>query len=429
MKLSRRRFLGGAAATMLAAPFYRLLEREAYAATGTGTARRLVVFFSPNGTVHHLRRPTGIGTFFGFPAGSVLEPLEPIREHLVLVDGLDFWEASNHEGGMRAMLTGNGTAGHATGGRSVDQVVAGAIGGSSRFASLEFGVQTSAWGGGVQTRMSYSGEGAFVTPDDDPLHAWQRLFGTLSQDAQSRSLLAMRRRSILDLARADLEDLHARLGAVEQTKLEAHLASLERVESGLVEATACTLPPTPEVTGGLQDHHNFGAVTKAQIDLMVASLACDMTRVASLQLGHTVSPHVIYDAGVSEGHHTLSHAGDADDAGIDGLRRAERWFAEQFRYLVERLAATSDPETGGTLLDGTLVVWAKEMGDSRLHVCNDVPFVLAGSAGGRFETGRYLRYGGESHTHLLVSICQAMGLSTSTFGNPSYGSGALPGLV
>ena len=72
------------------------------------------------------------------------------------------------------------------------------------------------------------------------------------------------------------------------------------------------------------------------------------------------------------------------------------------------------------------MVWAKEMGDSRAHVCTDVPFVLAG--GGAFTAGRYLRTNGASHARLLVSICQAMGLATTTFGNPATGAGPLPGL-
>jgi hypothetical protein len=72
------------------------------------------------------------------------------------------------------------------------------------------------------------------------------------------------------------------------------------------------------------------------------------------------------------------------------------------------------------------VVWAKEMGDSRAHVCTEVPFVLAG--GGAFTPGRYLRTGGAAHAKLLVSICQAMGLVNTTFGNPAAGSGPLAGL-
>jgi hypothetical protein len=71
------------------------------------------------------------------------------------------------------------------------------------------------------------------------------------------------------------------------------------------------------------------------------------------------------------------------------------------------------------------VVWAKEMGDSRLHVCTDVPFVLAGAG---FRPGRYLRAAGAPHGRLLVSICHALGLTNPTFGNPAAGDGPLAGL-
>jgi hypothetical protein len=429
MPWTRRGFLRGAAAALACAPFARLLEGDARA-TGLGTAHRLVVFFTPNGTVHHLRRPVGSERSFSFPAGSILEPLAPVADQLILIDGLDFHGATNHEGGMRAMLTGNGDAGSPTGGLSLDQHVAAAVGQASKLPSLDLGVQTSAWGGGTQTRMSYGPGGVFVTPDDDPRHAFTRLFGDTSDDALAAERLLARRNAVLDLARADVELLHARLGAREQAKLEQHLASLDRLEATLnaPPPASCTAPARPTVAGNLQDHAKFGEIGRAQTDLLVAALACDLTRVASIQWAHTVAPQVLSFLGLADAHHALSHASDGDTQGLEGFRLAERWFAEQFRYLVEQLALTPDP-LGGSLLDTTLVVWAKELGDSRMHVCEDVPFVLAGSAGGRFETGRYLRFQGEPHNRLLVSTCQAMGLSTTTFGDPAHGSGPLAGLA
>ena len=76
-----------------------------------------------------------------------------------------------------------------------------------------------------------------------------------------------------------------------------------------------------------------------------------------------------------------------------------------------------------------LGIWVRELGDSRLHVCESVPFVIAGSAGGRFQTGRYLNYGNVSHSQLLVSLCQAFGMGLNTFGDPNTGEGPLGGLA
>ncbi len=69
---------------------------------------------------------------------------------------------------MAAMLTGSGSASSPSMGMSVDQYIARAVGGTSRLASLELGVQTSAWGGNSQTRMSYKPPGGTCPPTTSP---------------------------------------------------------------------------------------------------------------------------------------------------------------------------------------------------------------------------------------------------------------------
>lgn len=420
--VSRRGFLAGLGLTAVAAPFVRMVTDVPRARAAAGaTAKRLVVVFTPNGTIPARWRPTGSGATFSFPAGSILEPLAAQRERLIVIDGLEFVGATNHEGGMAAMLTGSGDAASASRGMSVDQYVAAAIGGATRLRSLELGVETSAWGGSVQTRMSYSGAGQYAPPDDSPRSVYARLYGDAAPGGADATLA--RRQSVLDAIKGDLGELRTRLGTEEAHKLDQHLTSLRELERGLGGGTCSGGMTVPDVP--IHDNASFPIIGKAQMDLLVAALACGATNVASLQWAHTVSPHVLTWAGVADAHHALSHMDDGNAAGVAAFVAAERWFASQFGYLVDKLAATPDP-VGGTLLDSTLVVWAKEMGDSRAHVCTDVPFVLAG--GGAFTPGRYLRTGGASHARLLVSICQAMGLSTTTFGNPQTGSGPLAGL-
>lgn len=425
--MRRRSVLHGLGIGLVAAPFVNLLSAPRTRAAGGPTARRLIVFFSPNGTVPQHWRPSGGETDFTFPAGSILEPLADIKDQLIVVEGLDFFGADNHEGGMAAMLTASGTASDESGGKSLDQYVAAHIGEGTRFASLEFGVQTSAWGAGVQTRMSYSAPGAYVSPDDDPAHVYGRLFGDFMGGDEAAAALRARRQRVVDLLVDEAKELRGRLGGEERPKLDAHLEALAKVEKGLMGGAGCGLPGAPDPVGA-QDNGAFPAITTAQIDMMVAALACDMTRVASLQLSHTISPTVCSWLGVAEGHHSLSHIDDSNAAGVAQFVQCERWFAEQFKYLVEQLALTPEADMQGSLLDNSVVLWAKEMGDSRLHTCSGVPFVIAGGAGGRWQTGRYLKFAGESHGKLMVSLCQAMGLTNETFGNSMVGVGPLPGL-
>jgi hypothetical protein len=429
IRIGRRQFTAGLGASLLASPLLGLLSGEARAAAQQ--AKRLIVFFSPNGTVHNHWRPSGTETEFSFPAGSILEPLARHQSKLLICEGIDFVEVDNHEAGMSNMLTGGGTAGSPSGGLSVDQYVASKIGQGSRFQSLEFGVQTSAWGAARSTRMSYSAPGVFASPEDSPRNAFQRLFGALGGDTTTTDKLLRRRKSILDLVRGEMNDLAQRVGAPEKQKLEQHLEALRQTERGLTEPVA--LPGCPSATApapiDAMANGNFPAVGKAQIDLMVSALGCGMTRVASLQWAHTIAPQVFNWMGMGEAHHELSHKDDSNTSGVANFVKCERWFAEQFAYLLDALQAHPDLETGGTLLDSTLVLWAKELGDSRLHTCRSVPFVLAGGSNSYFRFGRYLRFSGAPHQKLLTSVCHALGVTIDTFGDVTKASGPLSGLV
>jgi len=423
----RRHFLQLAGAGLIAAPFLSLLRSRRVRAADT--AKRLVVFFSPNGVVHSHWRPSGSGADFSFPAGSILEPLAPHQDKLLVMDGLNFFQADNHEGGMEAMLTCKGGADSVGGGASIDQFIANQIDSQTKFKSLELGIQTSAWGGGTQTRMCYSGPGQFVTPDDDPLSVYDRLFGDLVGGEDEAAKLRMRRQRVVDLLKDETKALRSELGSEERPKLDAHLDALASIEQKLQTGGSCGEPPmTPEIGNPMVDT-SIPAVTQAQLDLAVTGLACGLTKVVTIQLSHTVSPSVFsWVDGVNEGHHALSHIDDSNAAGVAQFAACERWSAEQFAYLLASLDALPEPEGEGTMLDNTVVLWAKEMGDSRAHVCTDVPFVLAG-AGGCFKLGQYLSFEGEPHNKLMVSLCHAMGLSNDSFGEASFGAGPLPGIA
>ena len=425
--ISRRRLLASALAGTIAAPFLRIYNNRAFAQPTMGP-KRLMIFFSPDGMVPSLWRPPSNGTNFEILENQIMAPLRPHKDDLIVLDGIDFLTGNNHEGGMAAMLT-NGNGG-VTNGSSVDQVIANHIGAEDRFKSLEFGILTDPWGASIQTRMCYAESGQFIHPDADPRSMYRRMFGGINQDEQALENLRLRRRSVLDLITNDLNDLHGRLGQIERQKLEKHLDAIRTVERSLFpeQMGACQTPTAP----GRMNKDDYAAVpqiTRSQIDLAVTALACDMTKVTTVQLSHTVSPVVFSWVGNTDGHHSLSHTPDGDAAGLSQLLAADQWCAEQFGYMIQKLKDTPSPDNDGTLFDDTLCIWVRELGDSRLHVCESVPFVIAGSAGGRFQTGRYLNYGGVSHSQLLVSLCQAFGLGLNTFGDPSTGEGPLGGLA
>lgn len=427
MPHNRRSFLhhlGTSFLAPLAGPW--LLRRSAYAAT---RPTRLVVFFTPNGTKHDAYWPTGSGAAFDFSPGSILEPLKDIKSQVLIMKGIHIKTQTNHEPGQATMLTGvKGTEGGRTNGQSIDQWVSARIGAADPVPNLALGALTDVWGANTQTRMLYSAGHKMVNPDQNPSNTYQRLFaGRTGQPSAQVDAALRRRRSVLDLIKDDLAQLKTEVAALdkqEQSKLLAHteaLFAMEKRMTGAGTPVSCT-GPSPVAAMDVNAHDNFPAVARAQMDMMVLALSCGLTHVASMQMAHTVGPLTMTWLGQKQAHHELSHQKNAD------FVTAERWYAGQFAYLCKSLAALPDPAGEGSVLDNTLVVWSKELGDGNLHDGVNVPWVLAGAS--KFlNTGRYLDFGGEPHNKLLTSIANIMGADTPSYGSEAFGTGGLNGLL
>ncbi len=442
--MSRRRLLGGLGGSVLAGTFCdRLLVPPARAAE-PGTAKRLIVIFTPDGALPNYWAPDDRSDGgFDFAVGSMLEPLAPHKDDLILIDGLDVFNAvtvgCQHAYGLGAMLTnvaqkgpgafvtygGDGGVGTPTNGMSIDQYVASFIGNESRFRSLELGVQTnvgSFYSDDAYTRMCYSAPGVPVVPDDNPANVYSRLFDALLPD--NRAVTA-RRKSLLDIAYKDLHDLQYRLASPEKAKLDVHLQAIEDIErswSGL--DLACTPSNVPDIDE-YNANDNFPDVARAQIDLLVTAIACGMTNVGTLQLSQTISYMVMTWLGQSTDWHSLSHQYLSPDP-LGNYTAGQRFFMENVSYLLDRLDSFPDPDIfGGTLLDSTIVLVCHEMSDSVAHSFVKNQYIISGNASGRWETGKYYDLDGHNHGELLVSICQAMGIDIDTFGDPAAGSGGL----
>jgi hypothetical protein len=114
----------------------------------------------------------------------------------------------------------------------------------------------------------------------------------------------------------------------------------------------------------------------------------------------------------------------------------DRQFAATFRYLVERLSAYEAPN-GSPLLDCGVAAWYNDIATGPPHGTTNVPWVLAGSAGGRLRQGQYIEVGGSrpnlSQLHntigAAVGMTNASGAPLDDFGDPSLPSGRFPELL
>jgi hypothetical protein len=69
-------------------------------------------------------------------------------------------------------------------------------------------------------------------------------------------------------------------------------------------------------------------------------------------------------------------------------------------------------------LDNSLVWFASDCADGKAHTHVDMPFIIAGRAGGALQTGRYVQFAGSPyHNRLLLTFANLMGQpALTTFG-------------
>jgi hypothetical protein len=442
--LGRRHLLRGAAGSLIALPLLeamgcgsgeRASERGEPERLRAGESpRRLIVVLTPNGTVRDSWFPTG--TLDDYTLGPIMADLVAHQQHLVILEGIDnpvadTGEIDGHREGVVSLLTGWGvTPGTATnpnggaGGMSLDQHVAHAIAGNTRRRSLELGTEAA----GPTSAIAYDAYAQALPRITHPGDLFSALFGDPELDGEALANLQARRRSILDDVAGDYEQLRGRLGGDDRLRVEAHLDAVREIELRLTTQASCAaeLPEYPD----LYAVGELPTWTRDMIDLLVMALACDLTRVASLVYRHPgggVSYFPWLGLGENDGvpeHHAMTHE---LGAWIPELTEIFRWYTAQTGYLIERLAAT--PELDGTLLDNVLIFQGSDCSDGSIHGKIDMPFLLAGGAGGQLETGRWLRWNHRPHNQLLVSIMNLMGIAGTCFGNPYFCDGPLPGLV
>jgi hypothetical protein len=106
--------------------------------------------------------------------------------------------------------------------------------------------------------------------------------------------------------------------------------------------------------------------------------------------------------------------------------RVEAWNMEQFAGLLDEMKGVQEGD--GSLLDHSAVLWANHMGNGGAHTSTKLPWILAGSCGGRLKSGHFLRNASPVASHgVLIALANALGAPTEVFGDRKYG-GELPGL-
>src|SRR5213594_2431024 len=226
--------------------------------------QRLIVMFSPNGTIPPAYWPDETGR--DSKLKEIMTPLEPFQNRMLILKGLSNkvrGDGDGHMRGMSCLLTGielfpgniqggsDTPAGWARG-ISIDQEIKNYFQSReetrTRFGSLEFGVgvtdRADPW-----TRMSYAGPNKPVAPISDPYQMYQKLYGQL-QDKQSLQ-------SVLNDVQADLKKVRKLISAEDRRLLEEHESLVRQMEKEIAETGKQKLRVTPpSLEEGIADQND-----------------------------------------------------------------------------------------------------------------------------------------------------------------------------
>jgi hypothetical protein len=256
----------------------------------------------------------------------------------------------------------------------------------------------------------------------DPNRLFNRVFDQAGAGTPMTPMMMdtvkLQRKSVLDFVARELDSFGKRLGADDRSKIGAHQESLRDIEKRLSAPGAGASCAKPAVAGGKLD---TPTMMKTMYDLMAAALKCDVTRVATLDMyddgggdGNSFG-----NLGINRDYHAVAHGGGPDKIKIDA------WLYTMVAGFVKQLEDT--PEGGGTMLDNMVVVVGNGQEDGGSHKVSPIPFLLVGSAGGFFKTGRAVQCSSNQHNRLLATICNAMDIPVTGYGAADR-QGVLPEL-
>jgi len=456
--LDRRTFLAGTGGALLALPFLRSLAPARARAQTVTAPKRLVILSSFGGRV--MGNGAGGGDWWspgassgplptgGAPLSPLLAPLSDVRDEIVTIDGIDnvLRLASNDDTGHTPALATCMTCTFDASAPSID-FVAGQRLRASPSMRPSIGFRLSADPKNAETpderfRGEFGSAPYFVS--GNPRQALAEVFAGFTPPTSGppppptlRDRMVSSRRGILDAVRGELAGVRARVDARDRQRLEQHEAFIQSIEGRLGGTTtmhgascmmpdATTLPTVPRafVDTGWEDWDRGGHdpdTIPFQIETLVQTLACDITRVAVANFNEdpsflwafpSANPFVEDD----KYHQTIHNAPDVVESATDAsnLLRGALVYSRMFTLLIQRLAAVEDVD-GNRLLDNTLVLWTSEHGYGSTHAVFNIPVVLAG-LGGAFRKGRHIvetnRTTGDLYAHML----RLLGGSDTTYG-------------
>ncbi|MCA9194674.1 MAG: DUF1552 domain-containing protein [Planctomycetales bacterium] len=439
--LSRRQALRGLGVAVALPAFETFCSNSSLAAqsraigvTATGAPLRMAFMSIPNGVQQKHWFPDAGSS--ELKLNSTMLPLEKLREHFQVIGGLKHENATagndgagDHARASATFLTGaraRKTAGSDIFvGVSIDQLAAQAIRGQTRFASLELSCEPvrnsgscdSGYACAYQYNLAWSSPTTPVTPDPNPGNVFERLFGAGNRDERAANFARRQntQRSILDFVLEDAVRVRNALSNQDRRKMDEYLSSVREIESRIQESEKFGALPNPEVESPSRTPGSFSEHMNIMFDILALAFQTDSTRIATLLLAYDGSNRVFPEIGIAEGHHHLTHNQDKEDL-AQKVAAIDQYYMQHYARFLERLSQIEDVD-GNSVLHNSMIIYGGAIADGNRHSHDNLPVILAGHAGGRIQTGRYLQVEEQPMSNLFVSMLDHYGISVESFGD------------
>ncbi len=451
--INRRAFLYAAGTAGVALPFLEgMPSRSAFAQEGKKPVFGLFIC-TANGVVQQYGQeperfwPSAVGalTTANMTASAAERCTGILAEHaskLLIVRGIKYptgITGCGHAQGLVQCLTGRGPTGNGnqatSTGPSVDTVMADALNpqGVSPLA-LYSGMK----GGYIDEKLSFSRAGQVRAAEGNPYNVYQRLAGLLDpgtgEPTPMADQLALRRNSVNDLIRDQINDLKSRpqLSKADQDRLDLHFSTIRDMEVTMQQmGSACTEAglnksalEAMNTGNAFRQNGQIEEVAKLHMDLVGLTFACNANRVATLQVGDgTDGTRYTVNGQVVERFHWVSHRIQSDGTMGAAIPQALEWHIaidrirmNTFKYLLDKWSEIQTPN--GPLFDNAFALWTSHVAQGPSHSFDNLPIIIAGSAGGYLKQGQYVDAGRSNNSRLHNTLLAAMGLPDN-FGSDS----------
>jgi len=434
--ISRRTILRGSGA-VLALPLLDAMipAGTALAQTAANPKPRFVGCFVPHGAAPGYWVPEKEGALEATLPFN-WKPLEPFRDHTVILSGLhsrsaepppgatgaDHWVAAAFMAAVKPKKTAGADVQVGT---TIDQLIAQRIGTETLMPSMQLAVEdpganSSNCGEGYScvytNTISWSSPTQPLPMELNPQVVFERMFGDGSTSEQ-RAKRRKRDGSILDSLTGSLNRLRSEAGASDRARLDDYTDNVREIERRLkIAMEASTVAPT-DMSVPVGVPQTFDEHIKLQFDLLALAFKADITRVGTLLFARDLTGRTYPESEApTSGFHGVSHHGE-DPRNIALLSKINQYHIKMLAHLIANLAKT--PDGDGTLLDHSLVLYGSNMGNSNQHVHYDVPHVLVGGCNGRLKGGRHLAYPQKQVPtgNLLLSILDMYDIHKDSFGD------------